>query len=942
MLPHLTLTDRPGLARRAPWAIALWSLAFLASPPLLATPAGQYRLTLKPEMVKSSSELADFSGLVDEQLDVGDPPTGKPTTTWKINSVHNKQFPFSATIDLGKEVPLATLWLFDTHNHGEVAVSTGEPEKWQEASVIETRTYMQWRSHTLDRATRYLKIEIRQPSALFAEIALDAYSPKGWQALQAKLAEEAKREAERQAAVKQAREEALKRPTVDRPPFGRLSLVDEIDCSEDGEEYQFRESPAGASRVETILGTSCRVLPPAQGESSYIAYRIGSMKLLRPGGVYVLAVEYPEDAPRSMVVINAGNETARGFHTGLTVGDALHAKYVNSLCESLNVPLSGKWETWTLLFRLHDRFPELGLVRGAKLRPVRPDDGFDVTVSQFSARNCPMSKGIAVSRISLYEVVDPAKLTVSVRFPPEPLPRRRIFWREEMADGVIGGKTAEERGLEQRLDWYRYKAELMRFLAINTYSKDLLEFGACQHWDSTPYGGHQWVYYAPDVKDLWGEIVKLMGTYGFDIMPYYEYSGSKGYKGLGNQRRCKPLRRDDAYTHIKWIETANADITDPDTYEDFKKMLDLTVIRHQEQARFVGVWIRPRSQMPVSFAEAALRRFAREANEGKVVTRSDIKGDKGLYGRYLEWWHGKRRDFFAAMRDHLREKGIKDASVLYTGCPAEPGVGFHSWAPRLITDSPAAWAPVLKRPEHLTGKKEIIKAITPGEVVRQKWYLEGLTTPALNWGRWEVHHARPADDPATYHEVEGVLLSHTVNRYFTVASPETFDLFRAPAGLAIVRHYALNENMMFDKEDKTKLGYFVADIERAGPHCMMAEAVAMANGDPTMIGYLVGNNFGRGFPQYVRDFNMNFLSLPALPSKRLAGAATDPAVVVREIKTEKHGTWYAVVNTSMETKKGVALTLPAKGAMADAATGAELDGLTFGLYPSQLRAIHVK
>ena len=72
------------------------------------------------------------------------------------------------------------------------------------------------------------------------------------------------------------------------------------------------------------------------------------------------------------------------------------------------------------------------------------------------------------------------------------------------------------------------------------------------------------------------------------------------------------------------------------------------------------------------------------------------------------------------------------------------------------------------------------------------------------------------------------------------------------------------------------LGYFVADIERAGPFCMMAEALAMANGDPTMIGYLVGSNYGRGFPGYVRDFNANFLALPALPSTDRAGCRLRP------------------------------------------------------------------
>ena len=81
-----------------------------------------------------------------------------------------------------------------------------------------------------------------------------------------------------------------------------------------------------------------------------------------------------------------------------------------------------------------------------------------------------------------------------------------------MADGVIGGKDPKDRGLDEPLDWYRNKAELMRFLGMNTYTKDLLEFGACQHWDSSPYGGNKWVYFNSDMRGLWARIVELMGT----------------------------------------------------------------------------------------------------------------------------------------------------------------------------------------------------------------------------------------------------------------------------------------------------------------------------------------------------------------------------------------------------------------------------------------------
>ena len=190
-----------------------------------------------------------------------------------------------------------------------------------------------------------------------------------------------------------------------------------------------------------------------------------------------------------------------------------------------------------------------------------------------------------------------------------------------------------------------------------------------------------------------------------------------------------------------------------------------------------------------------------------------------------------------------------------------------------------------------------------------------------------------------------MLLSHPFNRLYTVSSPRTLDLYRAPAGLARVRHYTLNENMMFDAGDKEKLGYFVADVERAGPFCMQAEAVAVANGDPTMIGYLVGGSFARGFPQYVRDFNANFLALPALPSTRVAGAASDPDVVVRTIDAGRGGRYVAVVNTGWTKRRQIRVKLPGSGAVMALASGAPVaragDGVARDLRPCQLVALHV-
>ena len=150
---------------------------------------------------------------------------------------------------------------------------------------------------------------------------------------------------------------------------------------------------------------------------------------------------------------------------------------------------------------------------------------------------------------------------------------------------------------------------------------------------------------------------------------------------------------------------------------------------------------------------------------------------------------------------------------------------------------------------------------------------------------------------------------------------------------------------MFDQNDKNILGYFVVDMEKAGPYCMMSEALAMANGDPTSIGYLSGGNYARGFPQYVRRFNANFLALPALPSKVVEHAASDPDVVVRKIQTPSHGSYYFAVNTNKQSKQ-VILTLPDKGEIIACETGKQIHTdkgkITLEMYPFQLISWHVQ
>ncbi len=924
----------------------LLELSFLMFAVLFAANADdEHFLKLTPQMLKSSSPLADFSGLIDEQEKL--PSTGKPEKGWKINSQVWNQFPFNATVDFDEPKPLNAIWIFDTFGTGEIVIEvfSAEINKWSEIASYGCDKFMAWARIPIERISNKVRLTFKSPGAGVAEIALSQFTVKEWENIKKQREDKIIAESEREMALQKAKEELSARPWIEIPPFGLVRLVDEVNCGEENPDHLFTESPSGVSEIKTIIGRKCRVLKITADESAYIAFRLGKFKLLSPGKDYVLVVEYPEDNPRSYVIMNGGNETSRGFHTGATTGDALHPKYVNNNCESLRLPLSGKYERWTLYFNLHDRFPELGFIRGAGERKLTPEEGFPVVIAQFSDRNDPLMKGAAVSRILLYEVKDKSALVQPLKLPPKNLPHRRIFWREEMADGVIDSARDNERGVKEPIDWYKYKVNQMQFLGINTFCKDLLEFGACQHWDPMAYGGNDWVFFAERHKNLWGQIVGLMAEHKFDLLPYYEYSGSKGYKGLGNQRRCKPLGRDDAYTHINWIESSNADITDPDTYEDFKKMLDLTVLKFKKEANFAGIWLRPRSQLPISFSDSALSRYAKETNREKAPTRSDLIADKNLYGNYKNWWFEKRQQFLCAMRDYLRTNGITNAFVLFTTEAGEPGPSFPDWDKKIVTDDILTWQKILSQPQHIVDGRKITP-VSIENVLEQNMYSVALTSAPLPWGNWEPHHASPPADPFSYKNNDGVMLTYGFNRLYTVASSEPLDLFRTSSGLAIIRHYALNEDMMYDKNDKPKLGYFIADIEHAGPFCMMAEAMAVAKGDPTMIGYLMGGNYGRGFPDYVRNFNANFLALPALPSRLLKNVCDDSEIVAREIVTPTNGIWLAIVNTGWGEKKEVKINFKGDGIACDAITDEILTTknhfITLSLYPFQLKTIRIE
>ncbi len=345
--------------------------------------------------------------------------------------------------------------------------------------------------------------------------------------------------------------------------FGVLTLLDSYHpAMPDGREAQ--AEPASTAVSQQILGQTAMVLPPqntaGQMKASYLAFVMGKNKGLIPGQDYVLEFDYPDDAPRQITFVNRGADLVRTVAIGKEFGDA-REQYAYSNPESLPFPHTNQWQTYRFYFTLHDRFQPLAAVRNPvdTKRPMGPADGFWVAIGGFNPIGNPINEGAAVGQVRLYAVNNAASAKLLVNYPPNNLPRRRTFWREEMNDstalclrgdsvvnkdpnsaayddvGVCNPATGSSSGTTEAT-WFEYKMKLSNVLGFNVFTKDLLEFGFNQGFDIQRNGGSSW--YVPGRLSYWDDVTIKAKNYGLEAMPYFEYYGSKGIGGAFTTTSC--------------------------------------------------------------------------------------------------------------------------------------------------------------------------------------------------------------------------------------------------------------------------------------------------------------------------------------------------------------------------------------------------------------------
>ena len=696
------------------------------------------------------------------------------------------------------------------------------------------------------------------------------------------------------------------------PIWGRLTLVDAVDCATDEPAMQGAKSinakysseplgyygkadlcfdwpltwrdrthDQGFTTVESILGRSCRTAE----NWGWFSYALAQGKIVR-GQYYLTEIDYPEDKPRMFAVYNTQNANP-GFHTGSSLGDPYtRQRFVGNS----PLPLSQGYRTWRCVM--------VGSGAGT------------ISINAMERSADPVNAGVAVSSIRMYRIeTPPAEFAVpTYRYPPAPLPRRMIVHLQE--DAAPAG--------------FAYQRELMMY-GVNAYSPAALFYCGCGdgtgnhgsvNWQSRLFDKGRYNL-SPPPNGLSSSLDASAKT-GLSIIPYFEYGGSSSLP-----EEALAVEADGAKSRFYWGAKRIdgwycVDMAHPAVAEEFRKILDELGPVFQAHPNIKGIELTHRSRAwDISYSDYELTRFAKESGTAVPAGSRDERArwiQAHALDAYWSFHYAKKREVLLAIRDKLRS--IRPDLVLYVL--------------NYVADDHVPFGQVLHyaSPQAKGTRDEFIDPADPLRPCMPRFDDSRLTIPRLNTSidmrSLLEDYRRPDQDqtgihPPLYRNDAGIFIWGPMHFAFTAASPAYLEFFRTGGGIAAANCWLYNEDAIGNNPAVGLPG--LEGTEHAGPFCMMEEVLSVAAADPVMLGLRMAD-LRRGFPEYAQAFAKAYLALPALPSEVIDAGQRDQDVVVRRIRTDA-GAYVAVINRGFTlAEKSVQLTCFPKGAqVTDLVTG---------------------
>jgi hypothetical protein len=678
-------------------------------------------------------------------------------------------------------------------------------------------------------------------------------------------------------------------------PYGKLRLVDEIDCSVDivSDEHPYMQSgfdtrhqhqtpgsPVNVS-VNEILGKKAR-----ESECGWFAYRLGRGKL-QARKMYLVRIEYPEDKPRYCPIeIQTGeNYMDIGWKNGVAADNPYD-----------NWPLSGKYQWFDAIIPMDEETAGTSGANGASSE-------HGIWIYFMNKRNFPgyfplFEGGPAISRIRLYEI-DPEKNAPVIR-KPEGLPER-IFMYDWERQTLMEPEDVVQYG---KLMGYNTVAPVIMKWVETNYANPFPDYNSVNvdrkgYWDRLNYnekdGAREAVPNRPSIHNNFLEATKKLGL---QYVPRVEYGGS-----LGLPEEARAISADGGLAKPSRYADWCGNLLHPALYDDFEKLLDFLVNQNlKEYPQIQGILWRIRcDRMPISYSLSDITLFSDETGisipAGKSAVELATWASSGETGnKYADWWHKKRAEFHARIGKLMRSYR-PDLKIFYYNWDNDKFAiamnDFTGWdflAPvvnQAKTDPEGAlnhYKENIEQRKKLTGT-DYIRMLESGDL--------GVRLCKL------PHHGLR---PSLYDQIENFELLAPSNSLYIADNPEYLNYFRTKEGVAISNAIVYDESAGRYINPK----YEGNEIVPGGPAFSMAlELMGYFHTDARTLTFTSYTN-GRGFADAHRRFAQAYLALPAIEGKLIEG--TDEDVCIRTYDS-KNGTYIGVASKCYKAKK-VKINLP--------------------------------